>query len=174
MLGMWKSQLHQIHQHLSSIPPSPLCSCHNCVHHLDDSVQSWVSSDCHVSSTEVVVNGANHPHDVKGWVLLNSISLYQTWKDQQVRVEPMPPVCFPLYSYMNSDRLLLQPVDIISQDEQQWKLLSTGKTSTPLCTIRNIIDLWLRTFQIRVEISVLRLFDFILFLQVLTAIQTKT
>ena len=52
---------------------SPLCSRHNGVHHLDDSVQSGVGADRHVSSTEVVIDGAHHPHDVKGRVLLNRV-----------------------------------------------------------------------------------------------------
>lgn len=60
-----------------SISPSPLCSCHNCIHHLDDSMQSRVCADCHVSSTEVVIDGADHTHDVKGRILLNGISINQ-------------------------------------------------------------------------------------------------
>lgn len=64
---------------------SPLCSCHNCVHHLDDSVQSRVSANCHVSSTEVVIDRADHPHNVKGRVLLDGIGLNQTWKEKKLR-----------------------------------------------------------------------------------------
>lgn len=45
---------------------SPLSSCHNCIDHFNDSVQSRVRADRHVGSTEVIIDGADHPHDVKG------------------------------------------------------------------------------------------------------------
>lgn len=45
---------------------SPLSGCHDCIHHLDDPVQSRIRADRHVGATEVVVDGADHPHYVQG------------------------------------------------------------------------------------------------------------
>lgn len=57
---------------------SPLCGGHDGVYHLDDSVQGRVGADRHVGSTEVVVDGAHHPHDVQGRVLLHGVGFDQT------------------------------------------------------------------------------------------------
>ncbi len=76
---IWRNKLS------CSASPSPLCSRHDCIDHLDDSVQSRVCADCHVSPTEVIINGANHPHNVKGRILLNGVSFDQACKDQKVQ-----------------------------------------------------------------------------------------
>lgn len=96
---------------------SPLCCRHNCINHLNDSVQSGVRADCHVGPTEVVIDGADHPHDVQGRVLLNGIGFDQTWKEQAVGFELVPPVCPGFCS--DSGRLLSQLVVKTRQGEKR-------------------------------------------------------
>lgn len=47
----------------------PLCSGHDSVNYLHDAVQRRVSSNGHVRSTEVIVDGAHQAHDVQVAVL---------------------------------------------------------------------------------------------------------
>lgn len=49
---------------------SPLSSGHDSIYYLHDAVQGGVSADGHVSTTEVVVNGAHKAYDVQVVVLL--------------------------------------------------------------------------------------------------------
>lgn len=93
-------------------------------------MQSGVCANRHVGSTEVIIDGANHPHDVKGRILLNGISFDQTWKDQAVGIELVPPVC-PGFS--DSGRLLSQLVVKTRQGEEKAELRE--KKRFPIQTI---------------------------------------
>lgn len=55
-------------------------------------MQRRVRPDGHVGSAEVIVDGADHAHDVEGRIFLNRILLDQAWKDQGAGVNPVPPV----------------------------------------------------------------------------------
>ena len=68
---------------LHKVRSTPLSSSHDCVYNFNDSVEGGVSSDCHVSSTEVIVNGAHHPHDVQGRVPLGCFFIDQTWEESE-------------------------------------------------------------------------------------------
>lgn len=75
---------------------SPLGRRHDGIDHLDDPVQGRVRPDGHVSPAEVIVDGADHAHDVEGRIFLNGILLDQAWKDEGVGVNPASGVspCF--------------------------------------------------------------------------------
>lgn len=92
---------------------SPLRRGHDGIDHLDDSVQSRVRPDGHVGPAEVVIDGADHAHDVEGRVFLNGILFDQAWKDQGVGVKPVPPVCPCVVSTVIKD--YSQNVDKIQQ-----------------------------------------------------------
>lgn len=55
-------------------------------------MQCRVRPDGHVGPAEVIVDGADHAHDVEGRVFLNRILLDQAWKDQSAGVNPVAPV----------------------------------------------------------------------------------
>lgn len=63
---------------LSPSRSSPLSGGHDGVDHLDDAVQSRVGADGHVRAAEVVIDGADHPHDVQYRVSERRLVIDQT------------------------------------------------------------------------------------------------
>lgn len=95
---------------------SPLRRCHNRVHHFDDPVQSRVRPDRHVSSAEVIVDGAHHTHDVKGGVFLHSIGFDQTWnRDELNTAAAGPELRFFYFTRWQTQRSVSRHVDKIPQ-----------------------------------------------------------
>lgn len=73
----------------SSVRPTPLCRGHDSVDDLHDAVQCRVCSDGHIGAAEVVVDGANEPHDVQVLVLLRQPLGDASWKGHSAPVTPL-------------------------------------------------------------------------------------
>ena len=56
-----------------------MCSGHDSINDVHDAMQSRVSSDGHVRSTKVVVDGADQAHDVQVIVLFGQSVRNLTW-----------------------------------------------------------------------------------------------
>ncbi|MPC14052.1 hypothetical protein E2C01_006804 [Portunus trituberculatus] len=112
----------------------------NGIHSLDDAVQCRVSADGHVGATEVVVNGADHAHNIERNLPFLRRSCRRETQSCRKRLAPVSEPSPPITTRLVMPRLIRFLAALIRPSRSRKSMQRAEPITVPPCTLPYLMD----------------------------------